>query len=105
MMAQPAATYEGLSTEIHSIILSHASSLEDVYAAARASPAALSGFLSRRERILIEALERSVAPQVFRLMISIINVPKYEDFHYEDFHYKPTYVTKTDVFYQVLIVL
>lgn len=97
-MAQPVITYEGLPTEIHYIILSHASSLEDVYATIRASPATLHGFLSRRERILIKVLESSVAPQVFRLMISIINVPKVVG-RYRNFQYQPRYAINTDTVY------
>lgn len=98
-MAQPVVTYEGLPTEIHYIILSHASSLKDVYATIRASPAAFHGFLARRERILITVLESSVAPQVFCLMTSIINVPKVVGRH-GDFQYQPRYAINTNAIYR-----
>lgn len=82
-MTQLARAFEELPFEILHRVLLSASSPENVYAMIRASPSALRVFSARRERILITFLESSLAPEVFRLMLTILNVPKYEDFQYQ----------------------
>lgn len=78
-MADEANPFEAMPLELHVKVLSHISSPEDVLATIEASPAALSAFMTGPERIYAAVLETSLAPEIFRELLAIVNAPDHNE--------------------------
>lgn len=74
-MAHQASSFEAMPLELHVNVLSNMSTPEDVLATIKASPAALSAFMTGPERIYAAVLETCVAPEIFRELLAIVNAP------------------------------
>ncbi|KAI3391603.1 hypothetical protein diail_7033, partial [Diaporthe ilicicola] len=80
MSANTPPVFEALPAEVLGNILRQVASPEDLYSTIRASPKAFGGFLSFREAILIEVLQRHLPSEIFAEYLGLLNVPNYEDF-------------------------
>ncbi|KAK7697278.1 hypothetical protein SLS64_013712 [Diaporthe eres] len=78
-MAHETSAFEVMPLELLVNVLSNISTLEDVLATIKASPAALSAFMTGPERIYAAVLETCLAPEIFRELLAIVNAPDHND--------------------------
>lgn len=78
-MAHQTSPFEALPLELLVNVLSNMSTPEDVLATIKASPAALSAFMTGPERIYAVVLEACLAPEIFRELLAIVNAPDHNN--------------------------
>lgn len=92
---RPTSSFEGLPVEIHTMILHQMASPKDLSATLRASPTALTAFLSCRETILASVFHRHIPQEIFCHYVSLLTAPNYADFNFV----APLYVSPTQFTY------